>query len=144
MTEGSGKLSVALSTTAIKYSAYWSGRWKSEWTIGFEGSKATAEGTITVMAHYYEKGNVQMHNLKDVPSETLAASDPASFASAFVKHLKATEDALHDEYQKMYSSMKDTTFKELRRTLPITGVKFPWYNPSLGTMANKAAAASSS
>ena len=30
------------------------------------------EGTIAVMAHYYEKGNVQMHNVKDVKASNIA------------------------------------------------------------------------
>ena len=68
----------------------------------------------------------------------------AAFAKNFVAHVKKTEDALQDEYQRMYSSMKDTTFKELRRMLPITGVKFPWHNPNHHSMANKAASGGSS
>merc|ERR1712216_446026 len=56
VTEADGRLSVNISAQVIKYSAYWSGRWKSEWTIQFDGAKATVEGTICVMAHYYEKG----------------------------------------------------------------------------------------
>ena len=49
-----------------------SGRWKSEWTIQFQGKQAKVEGTIAVMAHYYEKGNVQMHNVKDVKASNIA------------------------------------------------------------------------
>jgi capping protein alpha len=143
VTEQDSRLSVVISSQVVKYSAYWSGRWKSEWTIQESGGSATVEGTITVMAHYYENGNVQLHNLKDVPSTTLSGSGDA-LAQAFVLHVKKTEDALHDEYQRMFSSMKDTTFKELRRALPITGVKFPWHNPGLGSMAmGKDAAAAS-
>ena len=67
-----------------------------------------------------------------------------AFAKNFIVHVKKTEDALQDEYQRMYSSMKDTTFKELRRMLPITGVKFPWHNPNYHSMANKAASGGSS
>ena len=48
-----------------------SGRWKSEWTIQFQGKQAKVEGTIAVMAHYYEKGNVQMHNVKDVKASNI-------------------------------------------------------------------------
>ena len=37
------------------------------------------EGTISVMAHYYEKGNVQMHNVKDV-----AAVDIGDVSALFI------------------------------------------------------------
>jgi capping protein alpha len=141
VTETSTGQSAIISAQVIKYSAYWSGRWKSEWTIQFNGKKAKVEGTISVMAHYYEKGNVQMHNVKDVAAVDIG---DASFAKKFVAHVKKTEDALQDEYQRMYTSMKDTTFKELRRMLPITGVKFPWHNPNHHSMANKAASGGSS
>lgn len=139
VTETKTGLSVVISAKVVKYSAYWSGRWKSEWTIIFDVDKAKVEGTIAVMAHYYEKGNVQMHNVKDVKAHEIDASTPELFASNFKKHIKQQEDALQDEYQRMFSSMKDTSFKELRRTLPITGVKFPWHNPNHHSMANKAA-----
>jgi capping protein alpha len=144
VTETEAGLSAIISAQAIKYSAYWSGRWKSEWTIQFQGKQAKVEGTIAVMAHYYEKGNVQMHNVKDVKSSNIPCDSPAEFAKKFIVHVKKTEDALQDEYQRMYSSMKDTTFKELRRMLPITGVKFPWHNPNHHSMANKAAGGGSS
>jgi len=144
VTETDKGLQAIISAQVIKYSAYWSGRWKSEWTIEFQGKKAKVEGTIAVMAHYYEKGNVQMHNVKDVAAANITSDSPAAFAKNFVAHVKKTEDALQDEYQRMYSSMKDTTFKELRRMLPITGVKFPWHNPNHHSMANKAASGGSS
>lgn len=144
VTESDTGLSAIISAKVIKYSAYWSGRWKSEWTIQFQGKQAKVEGTIAVMAHYYEKGNVQMHNVKDVKASNIAGDSAEAFAKNFIKHVKKTEDALQDEYQRMYSSMRDTTFKELRRVLPITGVKFPWHNPSYHSMANKAASGGSS
>ena len=68
----------------------------------------------------------------------------AGFAKNFITYLKKTEDALQDEYQRLYSSMKDTAFKELRRVLPITGVKFPWHNPNFHSMAKAASDGGSS
>lgn len=143
VTENATGLRVIISAQVIKYSAYWSGRWKSEWTIQLQGKQAKVEGTIAVMAHYYEKGNVQMHNVKDVKAVNIANDSASTFAKKFIEHLKKTEDGLQDEYQRLYSSMKNTAFKELRRVLPITGVKFPWHNPNFHSMAKAASEGSS-
>ena len=82
------------------------------------------------MSHYYEEGNVQMHNLKDFPSTSIDASD----AEAIAQHIEKSEAALHKQFDKMYNTMTNTTFKELRRQLPVTGMKFNWANPGAATM----------
>jgi len=82
------------------------------------------------MSHYYEEGNVQMHNLKDFAAASIDASD----AEAVAKHIEKAEASLHKQFDKMYNTMTNTTFKELRRQLPISGTKFNWANPGVATM----------
>lgn len=118
---------IVISAEKVKHDGgCWSGRWKSEWTI--KGGKI--DGTANVMSHYYEEGNVQMHNLKDFPSTAIDATD----AAAVAKHIEKSETDLHKAFDKMYKTMKDTTFKELRRTLPVTMTKFNWANAGAATM----------
>jgi hypothetical protein len=42
-------------------------------------------GQASVMSHYYEEGNVQMHNLKDFPATKIDTSDAAAIASHIEK-----------------------------------------------------------
>lgn len=127
VTSSSEGINIVISAEKIKHDGgCWSGRWKSEWTV----KDGNIDGTTSVMSHYYEQGNVQMHNLKDFAATAIDASDPAAVA----KHVEKSEAALHGQFDKMYSTMTNTTFKELRRQLPVTGMKFNWANPGVATM----------
>ena len=127
VTTHEGAIQVVISAEKIKHDGgCWSGRWKSEWNL----KDGNIDGTVTVMSHYYEEGNVQMHNLKDVASTPIDSSD----AEAVAKHIEKSEAALHKQFDKMYNTMTNTTFKELRRQLPITGMKFNWTNSGAATM----------
>ncbi|VBB28436.1 unnamed protein product [Acanthocheilonema viteae] len=88
---------------------FWNGRWRSQWTIPIADGKnqqCEIKGIIKVHVHYYEDGNVQLVSTKETS-------------------VKVTyTDAVQENYQQMSA----TTFKALRRQLPVTGVKFDWNN----------------
>lgn len=126
VTAADGAISIAISAEKIKHAGgCWSGRWKSEWVL----KNGSLDGTVSVMAHYYEAGNVQMHTLKDIALK----ADPSD-AAGVVKQIEKSENDLHKALVKMYHTMGQTTFKELRRQLPVAGVKFNWSNSGVATM----------
>ncbi|XP_071484928.1 F-actin-capping protein subunit alpha-2-like [Diadema antillarum] len=109
---------------------YWNGRWRSQWSLNFDpsGGSVEAVGLIKVQVHYYEDGNVQLVSHKEVkiPLEVTTAE---ATAAELLKGIKNEEYTYQRTLGEDYLTMSDTTFKALRRQLPITRAKFNWKQP---------------
>eukprot|EP00053_Salpingoeca_punica_P012006 m.107133 g.107133 ORF g.107133 m.107133 type:complete len:335 (+) comp15831_c0_seq1:194-1198(+) len=105
----------------------WNGRWRSEWLLQRNTGQLT--GKIRVDVHYYEgtqNSNVQLKTFKDV-SVTLAHDlPPAEIARQMVGAMAAAEKEFQIGLNESYANMSDTTFKALRRALPVTRTKMEW------------------
>ena len=102
---------------------YWNGRWRSQWT--YDTSSGESEAVLRVQVHYYEDGNVQLQCNKNV-SLTVAAAEPSATAKKFFKAVSAAESEYQTAISENYGEMSDTTFKALRRALPVTRSKVDW------------------
>jgi len=96
---------------------YWNGRWRSMYTI----SGNSVKGLLRTQVHYYEDGNVQLQSEKSIEFNA-----PASNPAEIIKQVKKAESDYQTALNESYAQLSDTTFKALRRALPITRNKLDW------------------
>jgi len=112
-----GEYTVVLVTNKYNPKNFWNGRWRSQWTI----SGSNLKGLLRAQVHYFEDGNVQLQTEK-----TVDATAPATNPAEVIKQVKKAEMEYQQAINESYAQLSDTTFKALRRALPITRNKLDW------------------
>nr|WAW84884.1 CAPZA [Halisarca dujardinii] len=105
---------------------FWNGRWRSEWTAVVSGGSTELKGNVRVQVHYYEDGNVQLVSNKSFNEPLKIERDEEATAKNFVKIVSKSEENYQSAINENYRTMSQTTFKALRRNLPITRTKIDW------------------
>jgi len=124
---GEFKCILCISSSKFSPSNFWGGRWRSVWTIKFKpGGEAKLEGNVRLQVHYYEDGNVQLVTNFNKSSSVKTPSDAKGLADAVVKQISKLEMEYQNAVEHSYQTMGDTTFKALRRVLPITRERIKW------------------
>ncbi|KAF9622066.1 hypothetical protein IFM89_029350 [Coptis chinensis] len=105
------------------------GSWRSIWKIEFKDDLQIIElrGTLQVGAHYFEEGNVQLDANHECKDSTMLQS-PEDCAVSIANIIRHHETEYLASLETSYLNLPDTTFKDLRRKLPVTRTLFPWHN----------------
>ncbi|XAR52636.1 hypothetical protein NMG60_11020803 [Bertholletia excelsa] len=123
------ELVVVISAARHSPHNFCNGSWRSIWNIEFKDELQLVElrGRLQVGAHYFEEGNVQLDAKHECKDSTLFQS-PDESAIALTNIIRHHETEYLNALQASYSNLPDTTFKDLRRKLPVTRTLFPWHN----------------
>lgn len=117
--------------SAVRYSPqnFCNGSWKSTWHMVFKEEMQCVEvrGKLQAEAHYFEEGNVQLDAKHECKDSTMFQS-PEDCAISLTSIIRHHETEYLDSLLVAYSKLPDTTFKDLRRKLPVTRTLFPWHN----------------
>jgi len=117
-----GKIVVCISAARFNPHNFWNGRWRSVWTYG--DGELVAHFKICV--HYYEDGNVQLNTDTSQKASFSEQGSPDATASAAMKTITKMEQNFQQQLETSYASMGETTYKALRRHLPITRTRIDW------------------
>jgi len=131
---GAYVVTICISSSKFNPTNFWNGRWRSTWTITFNpgAAQATLNGVLKITVHYYEDGNVQLNTNSD-NKLTSPLGDPEAAATAILKAISKAEQNYQTSLEQSYNTMGDTTFKALRRALPITKTRIDWSKMLSGT-----------
>lgn len=125
-TGGTFKIIVCIENHKFSSSNFWNARWRSEWTATFTPQgEVDVKGILKVQVHYYEAGNVQLVSSKEIKHKFQDAGEQA-FAQKLAELIKSAESVFQEALSENYRAMNTTTFKALRRALPITHTKLDW------------------
>lgn len=119
-------VTICISSAKFNSANFWNGRWRSVWTATFKpNGQVTLSGNIRVGVHYYEDGNVQL-NTEVNKNVSCPGGNQQATADNIVKAIRKEEANYQQAVDNSYATMGDTTFKALRRVLPITRQKVDW------------------
>lgn len=116
-----GKIIICISSARFNPHNFWNGRWRSVWT--YSNGQLVPHWKIVV--HYYEDGNVQL-NTDTSMTFSVEQGNPEATATAALKQIAKAEASYQSALDTSYATMGETTFKALRRALPITRQKIDW------------------
>jgi len=117
-----GKIIICISSARFNPHNFWNGRWRSVWTC--HGGELV--GHFKIVVHYYEDGNVQLNTDTTQTVKITEQGNAAATAKEALKAITKAEQQFQESLDQSYRSMGDTTFKALRRALPITRTRIDW------------------
>jgi len=121
-----GTITICMSAKNVNLGNYWTGSWRSIYTISVLNTNSSElKGNVKTNVHYFEDGNVQLHSTIDHSENIpIGLADPT--AKKVVESISKFETEFQNNLEEMYVNMHRTTFKAMRRFLPVSRQKFMW------------------
>lgn len=124
---GKCKVTCCMGRINMNLGNYWAGAWRSEWVLEVTDGEREGHlgGSIKCKVHYFEDGNVQLHDSTTCSTQIPLQGD---VGAAFSKHVASTEAGFISSFEEIFVTMSTDVLNGLRRRLPKTKVKFDWDN----------------
>lgn len=122
LSEESLDIYVGITSKNVQLGNFYTGEWVSKWKI----TKGSIEGSIAIKSHFFESGNVQFNQKKNVSSEFQFSENMAESAKDIVKIIERLEGEVQAALGQLYEEMPTGFFKNLRRVTPVTKTKMVW------------------
>jgi len=136
VTKSGNEYHISIHSNRAQSNNFTSGVWLVKGVLKPEDEDFTLSLENIVSVHYYEDGNVQMNSAtKDVFKIT--KSEEEKMAGEIVGTLNKFVVNYHSTISDYYLKMQDSTFKLLRRQLPITKSKIDWDKLKVYTLAKE-------
>lgn len=120
------EINICISAVSTKLQAYWTGGWRSEYSLNVSDQGQTNMlCQIKTNVHYFEDGNVQLHT-EHKKEHKVTVGTAEETALSVVERIDSFEKEWQNGLEEMYVSMHTTTFKAMRRFLPLRGTKMRW------------------
>jgi len=121
-------LIVCISAQKFNPGNFWNGRWRSVYQISFKdgASAADLKASYKINVHYYEDGNVQLVTNHEKTIKVTLGNNQETSAQALMKAIEKSEKEYQAAIEDNYVTMSETSFKSLRRQLPITRTRLDW------------------
>lgn len=117
-------ISVIIIGEKIDPDNFYTGRWKSVYTIAGSGELT---GRVNLDIHYYEDGNVRLNFEEPINHKLESIS-----TSSILNFINNTENELTLKVVDQFNLLNQNSFKNLRRLLPVTKSKINW-GKAIGT-----------
>jgi len=121
-----GAITVAVSAMNVNLANFWSGGLRAIYTVDVsKRGSAKLKGTVKINVHYFEDGNVQLHTSVE-KSANVDIGAPDDAARQIAAAISKIETEFQSNLEEMYVTMHSTTFKAMRRFLPINRQPMNW------------------
>jgi len=113
-----GAYEIIITAKNVNLNNFWTGSWCTKYTYNTNNNTLQSETNVNV--HYFEKGNVQLNTTHKAELEVTKKG-----ATGIVEAMQEIEDEFQQGLQDFFLNNK-STFKTVRRALPIHGKKMNW------------------
>jgi capping protein alpha len=122
-----GTITICISAKNVHLGNFWTGGWRSVFSLNVSKMGSTEmKANVKINVHYFEDGNVQLHTHVDKNVNITIQSDEETTGKNVAVAVAQIESEFQSQLEEMYVNMHRTTFKAMRRFLPVSRSPMVW------------------
>jgi len=122
-----GTVTICVSGKNVHLGNFWTGGWRSVYSLNVGKMGATEmKANVKINVHYFEDGNVQLNTHVDKTVNITVTADEETTGKNITVAIANIESEFQSQLEEMYVNMHRTTFKSMRRFLPVNRQPMIW------------------